>query len=659
MADFLKLYRSGRFTDHTGAMAQLLNDHRMAGMENARGTGMSTLLSTLRYFLDRREDTGEVFDRLEIAGWQKYREYLNSWDVLALDFSDFEGKNMNAALSWFRHKMAALYREHSSAFFLKAPEGGCEGPFWCETEAFLQVVQETERDDVLAMSLRSLISRLLAAGWDETLENGKKNEPSLALLIDQVNRPEKVAGQYGYEREMKAFFRQFAREDVYKYANFTLLVADDKPEQTGAYSSDWYSMGAFTVFPRDPRTHWPELIVPREKQYELPQPSLAARNPAETAREQATWEARLKEQEGLVEACRQKEQERKAWEKEAERQRFLEELSPAFPRPSANLGMRTLAREEIIGLPGYDALETALQELYADCQGNLNLSGVYRTMQRICRDRETDLTEEPEIYVKEDLKDVLHGPWRKVWTNRDSSWNYYSFSPKEHAALVMGDGIKAHLSFDSPRIRERLTQILSHLISVSDTGFSVKQAKHDRTDHVCFWLTKEDLLHVTSYLGEHDMGLNRMQWMACRHGAGITRDLNWDESHHTVLAELMSGYFMGLRGPSDVCFVDMLDRFVRCWNGELADDHGSKAIRNMRASSFLVIMDTMDILLGRHTLEDPGTLLLGSSDEIRQSDLVMTGNAFWDLLEEAKNWGELNESLKDLKTDSRSQRKEV
>ena len=73
----------------------------------------------------------------------------------------------------------------------------------------------------------------------------------------------------------------------------------------------------------------------------------------------------------------------------------------------------------------------------------------------------------------------------------------------------------------------------------------------------------------------------------------------------------------------------MYQMFILGWNADLAEDNPFRIdFERCSAQLFVLMMDSLDILLGKKTIEDD-SLLLNDNSKI------------WDMLTDAKCWGDI------------------
>jgi len=162
MSNFLKLIESGHFYDNTDMIDKILSDGGRKVFCDAKGTRMSTFLSTLSCYLDRRYDYADVFSSLKISDSDLFRLYLNRCIVIHLDFSDFTCTNHADAMVYFRKKMSDVYKIQ---FDLVETD-----------ESFLEIIEETVPDTYLSRSLYNLLTDLYF----------QQRKTPVVLLIDNL-----------------------------------------------------------------------------------------------------------------------------------------------------------------------------------------------------------------------------------------------------------------------------------------------------------------------------------------------------------------------------------------------------------------------------------------------------------------------------------------
>ena len=613
MSNFLKLYESGHFYDNTDMIDKFLSGSRRDVLCEARETGMSTFLSTLAYYLDRRYDYADMFSTLKVSNSNHFREYLNQCIVIHLDFSDFACTNYADAIAYFRKKMSDAYKIQFD--LVKADE------------RFIGIIEETEPETYLSSSLYYLLTDLYF----------QQNKIPVALLIDNLVLVEKFAYEYRYDEKMKEFLRDYCIEDIYHFCEIFLMVGD-LPSERGKESlpNTWWgnrryqSYFGFDVLPDSIHSDCrKKYIVPVDRQYPIddgdgcPDPMLCR-----------DWEQILLESHRKLEYEKEQQRIRDKERAEAERLRYKENLGEDIPKFSRNLGVRHFKMNK--DSEGYRRITAYLENLYD--QHFKRDSEIYEYYQQIKTDEPTDMKKKSSYYRYQYFERSAEGKWDKIWNNDDSYWNYFFFYKDKNNQSSFNNSIKLYLSLNSTEVAEIFISLTEYLINHLQHDFAIKVSRYNRLEHICIWVEPTDYRTAQSYLTPLEGELQTDNpCMVYDHGVGIGRDLGRDISYNYVLSRIMFEYFKTIDGREAISPEDMFNMFVKGWNRELDETCPfQEEFKYFTAKSLILVLDTMDVLCN--------DIALGNTT------LLLDDKQFWDCLEDSCCWADLNEAYMKMKT---------
>ena len=225
--DFKKICKRNDYVDISGDIAWFMNDHRWHSLVMPKGKGKTTLLSMLYYFFDTDENTYDLFKDAAVAKeWDGWQDYLNKRVVIALDFSGFNAKNMNAALDHIRLNMLKLYKEKLHHIMENKDR---------QIRRYMEILLTLEQSDLTGKneenpgSSDNLAYSLSGLLWD--FYHGEYSKENAVLLIDNICRIEQVARLNGYYSEMKEFLRKFLSFEPDKMCCVYLQVWDADSER--------------------------------------------------------------------------------------------------------------------------------------------------------------------------------------------------------------------------------------------------------------------------------------------------------------------------------------------------------------------------------------------------------------------------------------------
>lgn len=92
------------YVDKTDYFEDLVRFNHIT-LENCKGTGSSLFIKILACFLDKSIDTKNIFSKLKIGKSPIFNKEINSYQLVWLDFSDFNAQSFEEAESYFRKKM--------------------------------------------------------------------------------------------------------------------------------------------------------------------------------------------------------------------------------------------------------------------------------------------------------------------------------------------------------------------------------------------------------------------------------------------------------------------------------------------------------------------------------------------------------------------------
>ena len=121
-----------------------------------------------------------------------------------------------------------------------------------------------------------------------------------------------------------------------------------------------------------------------------------------------------------------------------------------------------------------------------------------------------------------------------------------------------------------------------------------------------------------------------LPFVAYKGKLGISRDFpGIDRSHNSTMAYIISDYLKTVKNAGEIDLEDMYNNYISKWNGDLYEECGFGGFKNNSALSFIVILDTLDVLLGEAVITDHSFLLSGDA-------------RMWQVLAESRCWSDVN-----------------
>ena len=195
--DFKDLCREDGYFDTTGFLSALLTgSSKWNILADERRCGKTTLLSMLYYYFERSEKSEDLFSGLNIA--KEYRDWragLNAYDVIALNFSDFDEKTMTAAKRYIYEELRKIYFRKFEFVFEHASD------YAFNQDQYIRILSGYWTDEVLQSGLRDILFYCQIASRRKMISDGifnpREGEYLPVLLIDNAVLLEKMAKKRG------------------------------------------------------------------------------------------------------------------------------------------------------------------------------------------------------------------------------------------------------------------------------------------------------------------------------------------------------------------------------------------------------------------------------------------------------------------------------
>lgn len=120
-----------------------------------------------------------------------------------------------------------------------------------------------------------------------------------------------------------------------------------------------------------------------------------------------------------------------------------------------------------------------------------------------------------------------------------------------------------------------------------------------------------------------------IRFIAYKNGLGISHELNIT-SHNSLNAEIIQKYFKLVQDREEIALSKMISLYVLGWNGKLGKKHPFSYFKQDRADAIVVLLETLDLILGRRFFNDT-SILLNDTPE------------FWDALSSSVCWCDFEE----------------
>lgn len=593
-----------------------------------KGTGSSLFLKTLACFLDKRIDSKEIFRNLNVGKLEIFETEVNSYRVIYLDFSDCKVESYEEMLKYFGEKLSEIYKEYHLDF----QESRWHSLSDIEQETNIIAKSASEKD--IKHSLQHLSN-----SFHEYERPNKDNK--LAILIDNLIQVEYCAAKFGFKRQFNDFLDKFRLEDVYKrtdvfvhfgdfpnindwdYWRFKENIVDYTYHYWGGHYTDLMEENPH----RDDLKGFSVNIDDRynfEYQPLVPFPEL-------------DWDKYISEKREYIADEHEKQRIAHLEAVKKEKEKYAVELSPDIPRFSEFLGIRNISLDKTS--PEYQALNEKLKTIYREFVPKFDDYNIYYSLQGIDNDSKT-LYDREHIELLEDLVDRNdpNSEWKGISVSDHGHWIQCSFNKKESKTYIASNtNIKAYVTMDTLDIQDIFENSLKYLFKHAQNSFAAKVASCNRADQMCYWLNKEDFVHLQDYYSPMSDKMKKGPWFVAYYkNFGISRDFPDVDSHNGTIANIIADYFKTVENEDEIQLEAMFNNYIKKWNNDIYQEDSYSRFKNYTAMSFVIIMETLDIILGNKQF-DESSILLNDDPKI------------WSALAKSHCWADLNkEYLKKL-----------
>lgn len=286
---------------------------------------------------------------------------------------------------------------------------------------------------------------------------------------------------------------------------------------------------------------------------------------------------------------------------------------------------------EIKKTDNYFKLEDTLKIMYDYYKKNPSTNkcypelSIYKYMQGVNDNRRTDWNHVASKDM-DSLMESFKPDWNYIRSDGTSSkhWHYVSAHKQERVFIL--DAVKIYVSVPEGAIKDLFLGVIEEMLFKANYSFDAKVSKRIRKDTMCFLVHGNDFSVLEDYFKcKEDLLDTSIKFIAYRNKLGVSRELSFN-TYNQQIAILITDYFNLLQSCNEVSLVQMYRLFVDAWLGKpcLCQDRIDNYC-SMPAQSLVVILEVLDVLLGRRTLTDDHILL--SSDQ-----------EFWRPLYDCRDW---------------------
>lgn len=284
----------------------------------------------------------------------------------------------------------------------------------------------------------------------------------------------------------------------------------------------------------------------------------------------------------------------------------------------------------------YAALNALLKDIYRQFTPQFHSDAIYKYFQQM--DEKEKIIDNREKY-KAVIETLTQGNenWKDAST--DGSWGYWVqaiFPRKEEefrGSPAKSENVKVYACFKNTDIKAVFVDSLKYLLQHAEETFAAKISIFRRSDQMCYWLSQKDFRHLEAFFMPYAGDMVRsMPFVAYKGQLGISRDFpGADDSHNSTQAHIIADYLKTVKDVGEVDVEDMYNNYIAKWNADIYDEQDQMHFKSSSALSFVIIMDTLDALLGRTEITDESFLLSGDGEA-------------WRILSKSHCWADVNKN---------------
>ena len=643
--DFKTICKQKDYIDISGDIVSLMDHSRWHSLTMPQGFGKTTLLSMLYYYFDLDENSYELFkDQVVCTQWNEWKDYLNQRVVIILDFNDFVAEDMRSALIYIRDMMLKLYQE--KLHLIISDQNNYHTRYYMKTLLDLEkydpgtdpnpndAEKNTEENTRKQQNYRYYFKRRKISDGRTNLENslkellryfyhGEYSTRNVVLLIDNMINLEICAEQYDYYQDMIEFLQEFLSFEPDKSCCLYLQMNDISKEEANekSYFRNRYYCIDPSFLPHDTYMRWRsihEMIINLNDKYHA------------KIRENRVIDQSQLDRDILNGTIYMLESENRAYQNaeqghKKQIQQYRKPLNKDIPLYSENMGLKRmpfLERNE-----QYHTLNNLVKDIYEKTRDAKDFQDIYTLMQHVNEDKETNWNKQVFQEFKERYDGVRDG-WKIDLHSSNRYWHQISVGDRQYKNLLAA--VKVYVTTTGSNVKDLFIGASEELIRSGTGGYTAKVSLLERNDTICFYLNHHDFFLLEEYMKKHADKLKYgNSFIAHRGMLGISRDLIDYDSHNAQQARLLWDYFQIIHDKDEISIEEMYQMFILGWNADLAEDNPFRIdFERCSAQLFVLMMDSLDILLRRKTIEDD-SLLLNDDSKI------------WNMLTDAKCWGDI------------------
>lgn len=594
-------------------------------------SGKSSFLKEARKYYDIEEDKSEY-------------DNVDRHIIIYLDFSKYYGCSYEDAIAFIKQKMSALYIDMYKYTYVGLH-------YYKSLECYLDVIEGSCSEKELSQSLLELVRYLRYS-----VHSDRYNANRPLILIDEVSRPLLLSAKYGYYEQMLAFMDAFLNIDHYEMTAGIITTSFAPANTDVAYDLKYISNIPVNEF--EPLksvskangiilsditgrqycanySRYFEALMDLESCCEelLKEDEISIENFNYSISFGMDISNEISEKRKWIEEERIREEQTRKKMLEKEKKEYALPLPENCVLPSHFAGVRKLDIP-ITNSERHKELNELLENLYIAYGDKISQRDVYNVIQHIGEDY-SDLDKMVKSVEKVYEEAVAEHRYNSCKLTINDNW-WIRFDLDRYDKEEGYDDlslIKVYISVsDDARIIDVFETLLRKLISEGKHRFHAKISKKKRKDHICFWVAREDFfLLEQSVIDFESILITPLEFVAYRGKLGISREMfSWD-SYNGILAGLICLYLSLIKNVEEISAIAMYSRYVEAWNGDLpSEDSFSEHYKSSNAQELIILLESLNVILGNDKVDDSSILLNGDSD-------------LWHILGNSRNWYEVGD----------------
>ena len=319
-----------------------------------------------------------------------------------------------------------------------------------------------------------------------------------------------------------------------------------------------------------------------------------------------------------------------------EKKRFAEELSPDIPLFSNNMGIRSKSLNK--GSMRHKKLNHLVKGIYKQFYPDFDADKIYRHLQNI-KENERIVGKDGELEAILENLPEQNSKWQTPgWISNTGSWIqaiYSRVDKQDNGSPTKPEELKVYACLKNVSVKEVFSKSLKYLLKHVEDDFAAKIATCNRSDQICYWVSQNGFRALEDFYKPYNNELiESLPFIAYRNHLGISKEFfGIDYSHNATMAHIIADYLRNVSDVEDVDLEKMFNHYIRKWNADIYEEDAFSGFKNNSALSFVVILDSLDVILDKAEITNEHSLLFGD-------------HHFWNALADSRCWADVNDKLK-------------